>query len=109
MSLKIAAFVFPLGLDTLAIAIALGLRGFRPWRPALLFTAFETLMPVFGTVLARVVGARFETAAVLVGGLLLIAVGLHAIRETVSGEAEEAGRVSFGSPRSTLPAGVAIS
>jgi len=109
MAFRVLAFVVPLGLDTLAIAIALGLRGFRPWRPALLFTAFETLMPVFGTVLARVVGARFETAAVLVGGLLLIAVGLHAIREAVSGEAEEAGHVSFGSLRSTLLAGVAIS
>lgn len=109
MPFKILAFVLPLGLDTLAIAIALGLRGFRPWRPALLFTAFETLMPVFGIALARIVGARFETAAVIVGGLVLIAVGLHAIREAMEGEEEEAGHVSFGSLRSTLLAGVAIS
>jgi putative Mn2+ efflux pump MntP len=108
MPLRILAFVLPLGLDTLAIAIALGLRGFRPWRPALLFAVFETLMPVFGIALARVVGERFETGAVVIGGLLLIAVGVHAVREAAQGEAE-AQHISFGSVRATLLAGLAIS
>jgi putative Mn2+ efflux pump MntP len=108
MPFKILAFVLPLGLDTLAIAIALGLRGFRPWRPALLFTAFETLMPVFGIALARVVGRRFETATVVIGGMLLIAVGVHAVYEAFHGE-DEADRVSFGSLRAIFLAGVAIS
>lgn len=106
---RVFAFVFPLGLDTLAIAVALGLRGFRPWRPALLFTVFETIMPIFGIVLAREIGARFETAAVVTGGIVLIAVGFHAIWEAVEGEEEEAERVSFTSWKTTLAAGLAIS
>jgi len=37
MVVKIAAFVLPLGLDTFAVAIALGLRTVNPLRPALVF------------------------------------------------------------------------
>jgi putative Mn2+ efflux pump MntP len=106
--LKIIAFVFPLGLDTLALAIALGLRGFRPWRLVFLFTIFETAMPVFGIALARVVSMRFETSAVVAGGIVLIVLGVHAIREAVRGE-REAERMSLNSARSLLIAGLAIS
>lgn len=108
MSFRIIAFVFPLGLDTLALAIALGIRGFRPWRPALIFTIFEAVMPLFGIALARVVSIRFETPAVVTGGIILIAVGIHAIREAIRGE-EEVKQISFRSLRSTLAAGFAIS
>ena len=110
MSLKIAAFVFPLGLDTLALAIALGLRGFRPWRPALIFSAFEGAMPLFGIGLARLVSRRFETAAVVAGGIILVGLGIHSVWEAFSGEKEkELERISFSSLRSFLPAGLAIS
>jgi len=105
---KIFAFVFPLGLDTLAISIALGLRGFRPWKPALIFTLFETVMPLFGIALAQVVNQRFATAAVIAGGFLLVGIGIHAIREAIR-DAREAERVSFGSLRSTILAGLSIS
>jgi len=108
MSLKIAAFVFPLGLDTLALAIALGLRGFRPWRPALIFSAFEGIMPLFGIGLARLVTRRFETAAVVTGGIILVALGIHSVREAFRGE-KEAEHISFSSLRSLLTAGLAIS
>jgi putative Mn2+ efflux pump MntP len=107
MSLKIAAFVFPLGLDTLALAIALGLRGFRPWRPALIFSAFEGVMPLFGIGLARLVTRRFETAAVVTGGIILVALGIHSVREAFRGEKVE--HISFSSLRSLLTAGLAIS
>src|SRR3984893_17881702 len=78
---RIVAFVFPLGLDTLAIAIALGLQGQRPLRPALLFVVFETTMPLIGIIIGRVVGLWFETPAAYLGGLILLAVGLHTMRE----------------------------
>ena len=108
MILRTLAFVLPLGLDTLALAIALGLRGFRPWRAALLFTIFETAMPVFGIALARVVSVRFGTAAVLASGIVLIGLGIHAIYEAARGE-KQAERISFSSARSLLIAGLAIS
>jgi putative Mn2+ efflux pump MntP len=110
MSWKIAAFVFPLGLDTLALAIALGLRGFRPWRPALIFSAFEGVMPLFGIALARLVSRRFETAAVVTGGIILVGLGIHSVQDARRGEKEkELERISFSSLRSFLPAGLAIS
>jgi putative Mn2+ efflux pump MntP len=108
MAFRILAFIFPLGLDTFAVAIALGLRGFRPWRPALLFCVFEAVMPLFGIVLARMVSLRFETLAVVIGGLLLIGMGVHAVREACQGK-KEVQDVSFGSLRSSLLAGLAIS
>ncbi len=108
MILRTIAFVLPLGLDTLALAIALGLRGFRPWRPALLFTIFETAMPVFGIALARVVDVRFAATAAVVAGIVLTGLGIHAIREAIQGE-RVAGRISLGSARSLLVAGLAIS
>ena len=108
MLFRIVAFVFPLGLDTLAMAIALGLRGFGPWRPAVLFSIFEAVMPLFGIALARVVSLRFETAAVVTGGIILVGVGLHSIRQANRGE-EEVEHISFSSLRSVLAAGLAIS
>jgi len=110
MSFKIAAFVFPLGLDTLALAIALGLRGFRPWRPALIFSVFEGVMPLFGIGLARLVSLRFETAAVVAGGIVLLGLGIHSFREAFRGKKEkELEHISFSSLRSFLSAGLAIS
>jgi len=108
MAFRILAFVLPLGLDTFAVAIALGLRGFRPWRPALLFCAFETVMPLFGIAVARVVSRRFETLAIVIGGFVLIGVGIHAVREARQGE-KEVQDVSFRSWKSSLLAGLAIS
>src|SRR6202047_281143 len=98
MSLKIAPFVFPRCRDTLALAIALGLRGFPPWRPALIFSAFEGIMPLFGIGLARLVTRRFETAAVVTGGIILVALGIHSVREAFRGEKEkEVEHISFSS------------
>jgi hypothetical protein len=67
MAFRILAFVLLLGLDTFAVAMALGFRGFPPWRPALLFGVFEADMPRFGITLARLLGVRFETLAVVIG------------------------------------------
>jgi len=78
---RIVAFVLPLGLDTLGISIALGLQGQRPLRPALVFVAFETAMPLIGIVIGRVAGLWFEALAAYLGGLILLAAGFHTIRE----------------------------
>ena len=54
------------GLDTFAVAVLLELRRMRPLRPAATFTFFEFVMPLVGLLLGRLVGARFETPAVVV-------------------------------------------
>jgi len=105
---RLVAFVVPLGFDTLAVAIALGFRGLGPWRPALVFAAFETVMPIVGIVIGRFVGERFAMPAEVVGGLVLIAVAVHAFRESFAVRDEAAG-MSFGSLRAAAIAGVGIS
>lgn len=108
MLVKILAFVLPLGFDTLAVAVGLGLRAVRPLRPALTFAFFEAAMPLVGFVLGRVVGARFETAAVVVGGVVLIAVAVYILKEAAEGDDESEG-LSFGSLRTAALAGFGIS
>jgi putative Mn2+ efflux pump MntP len=89
--LNVAAFVVPLGFDTLAVALLLGLRGIRPFRPALTFAVFEAAMPLIGILLGRLVGDRFETPAVVLGGLVLLGVALYMLKEALEDEDETAG------------------
>jgi manganese efflux pump family protein len=105
---RIVVFVLPLGLDTLAISIALGLQGHRPLRPALLFVAFETTMPLIGIIIGRVIGFWFETPAAYLGGLILIGVGLHTMREARHLD-NQARRFSLDSLRGMFLAGFGIS
>jgi manganese efflux pump family protein len=76
-ALKIAALVVPLGLDTLAVAIVLGIAGFPPHlrlRLSLFFAAFETAMPLIGVALGEPLGEAIGgianyCAAAVIGGL----------------------------------------
>src|SRR5438132_12282636 len=108
VALRIATFVIPLGFDTFAVAVALGLRGLHPLRPALLFTLFETTMPLIGIAAGRFVGLRFGTVAVYIGGIILIGVGIHTLRETPADD-DDARSLSVESVRGILLAGSAIS
>jgi putative Mn2+ efflux pump MntP len=108
VALKIAAFVIPLSFDTFAVAVALGLRGLHPLRPALLFSLFETAMPLIGILVGRYVGLRFGTLAVYIGAIILIGIGIHTLRETLEDD-DQTGSLSFESVRGILLAGFAIS
>ena len=108
VALAIAAFVIPLGFDTLAVAIALGLRGIRPLRPALLFTVFEVTMPLVGIGLGRYLGEQVGTLAGYIGGVVVIGVGLHALREALEAH-EEVREFSLGTLRGAVAAGLGIS
>ncbi|GAC1652950.1 MAG: manganese efflux pump MntP family protein [Vulcanimicrobiaceae bacterium] len=104
---KIAAFVVPLGIDTLAVAVLLGLRGVGPLRPALVFAFFEAVMPLIGIVAGRFVGARFETPAVITGGVVLIGVAAYMLKEKLE-DSEEADNLSFDSWRVAMLAGFGV-
>jgi manganese efflux pump family protein len=75
--LELIAFVFPLGLDSFAVAAAIGAAGTttvrQRWRISVLFLVFEAGMPLVGLVvgapLARVIGpaADYVSAATVVG------------------------------------------
>jgi len=102
MLARVIAFVIPLSFDSLAVAIALGLGGIKPLRPALTFAAFETVMPIVGIVVGRFAGDRFAVPAEVLG------VGIHAFREVLENEDETEG-LSFSSLRSAAVAGIGIS
>ncbi len=79
---KLVALVLPLGLDTFAVAAALGMAGRAPARRlriSLLFVAFEAGMPLVGLALGVPLGhAIGETADYIAIGVLL-AFGLYTL------------------------------
>jgi putative Mn2+ efflux pump MntP len=83
---KLIALIAPLGLDTLAVAVVLGIAGFPPHRRlhlSLLFAGFETAMPLIGVALGVPLGkaiggvANYVAAALIgvLGAYLLLARG----------------------------------
>jgi putative Mn2+ efflux pump MntP len=83
-ALKLIAIVIPLGLDTFGVAIALGLAGLparHRTRVALLFAAFETIMPLIGVALGVPLGNAIGSTADYVAAALLVALGIYMLQE----------------------------
>lgn len=81
--LKVVLFVFPLGLDTFAVAAALGIAGLprrERLRVSLAMSSFELVMPVIGLVVGRGLGAGIGSVADYLAGGFLIALGGYLIR-----------------------------
>ena len=80
MWFTLAALVVPLGLDTFAVAAALGISGLPRrdrLRVTLLFTAFETGMPVIGFLGGAAVGQATGDAAEILAIAILIGLGAY--------------------------------
>ena len=80
MWLKLIALVVPLGLDTFAVAAALGMSGVTPQdrlRVTALFTVFEMGMPVVGFVVGAIAGKVAGAAADYIAIAVLIALGVY--------------------------------
>src|SRR5437660_9247018 len=80
MLLKLVGLIVPLGLDTFAVAAALGIAGLKGQerlRVSLLFTAFEVGMPLVGFFGRRLVGNVAGSAADYLAILILIALGVY--------------------------------
>ncbi|HVT17566.1 MAG TPA: manganese efflux pump [Thermoanaerobaculia bacterium] len=106
MLVRVVAFVAPLGLDTFAVAVALGIAGYRPWRPLAVFTVFEAGTPLLGIVLGAVVGRRSSVVAGYLGGLLISMVGFNTLRKTLATGERPIGLDSF---KGSLLTGLGIS
>jgi putative Mn2+ efflux pump MntP len=110
--LVLAALILPLGLDTFAIAGALGVSGVphdRRLRLSLLFALFEGGMPLVGLFVGSEVGDRVGSVAAYAAVIALIAVGLY---ELFGDEEREEGLVrSLARARGAvlIGAGVAVS
>lgn len=90
-TLKLAALVLSLGLDTLTVAVALGIGGIgrrSRVRAGISFALFEGAMPLAGLLLGRVVSGAVGDAASILGIAVLFGVGLWMVYETLSGKEE---------------------
>ena len=87
-----AALLLPLGLDTFALAAALGIAGLEDrdrLRVTLVFTVFEAAMPVVGLLAGRLVGGLIGAWAGYAGIAFLLLAGFLLLRSGGSEEAEE--------------------
>ena len=80
----------PLGLDTLAVAIVLGIAGFPPHlrlRLSLFFAAFETAMPLIGVALGAPLGEAIGGVANYCAAAVIAGLGVYMLRHR-GGEAK---------------------
>jgi putative Mn2+ efflux pump MntP len=110
--LKLILFVLPLGLDTFAVAAALGMRGLTSrerLRVSLLMSGFEMAMPVvgllLGNALGRLVGGAADYVAIGVLGLL----GLWMILHEEEDEGDKVAQLARGQGFVMLALGISIS
>jgi putative Mn2+ efflux pump MntP len=90
-----AGLLLPLGLDTFALAAALGMAGLEKrdrLRVTLVFTAFEAGMPIAGMLIGRAAGAFLGTWAGYGGIAFLFLAGALLLRPGQT-ESDEAGRL----------------
>ena len=109
--LKLILFVCPLGLDTFAVAAALGIRGQPPrqrLRLSLVMSCFEMAMPVVGLLLGHALGHLVAGAAdyVAIGVLALLGVWMVVHEED---EGEKAAQLAAGQGLVLLALGISIS
>jgi putative Mn2+ efflux pump MntP len=77
---RLIALVVPLGLDTLAVSLALGVAGLpvaRRLRLALLFAGCEAVMPLIGAGLGLPLGRSIGTVADVLAAALIIVLGVY--------------------------------
>jgi putative Mn2+ efflux pump MntP len=81
--LTLIGLIVPLGLDTFAVAAALGMAGLKArdrTRVSLIFTAFETGMPLVGFLAGNLAGRAVGNAADYLAIAILIGLGLFMLR-----------------------------
>jgi putative Mn2+ efflux pump MntP len=109
---KLIALVLPLGLDTFAVAAALGLVGVTPERRlriSLLFTAFEAGMPLIGVALGAPLGRALGSAADYAAIAVLMSFGLYTLLKSEQAEEQRIARLAEARGLSALLLGVSIS
>jgi putative Mn2+ efflux pump MntP len=109
---KLAALVVPLGLDTFAVAAAVGMVGVSPARRlriSLLFTAFEAGMPLIGLALGAPLGAAIGGAADYIAIGVLLAFGLYTLLGSEQNEQQMLGQLAQMHGVGALLLGVSIS
>ena len=113
MLLKLVGLIVPLGLDTFAVAAALGIGGLRPpdrLRVTLLFTAFEMGMPLVGFFGGQLVGSVAGNVADYLAIAILIGLALLMVRPGADDQDKaRAGRLAQTHGLAALGLGISIS
>lgn len=112
MLAKLIALVLPLGLDTFAVAAALGVVGVsaaQRLRISLLFSAFEAAMPLVGLGLGAPLGQAIGGTADYVAIAVLLVFGLYSLLSTDAHEEERLGQLARMRGLGALVLGVSIS
>ena len=110
--LKLMLFVLPLGLDTFAVAAALGMRGLprrERLKVSLLMAAFEMTMPVIGLLVGRALGHAVGGAANWVAVAVLAALGSWMLFHEEEGEREKAAALATSGGFALIALGISIS
>jgi putative Mn2+ efflux pump MntP len=97
-TLKLIALIAPLGLDTLGVAVILGIAGFPPQRRlqlALMFAGFETAMPLIGVALGVPLGDAIGGVANYLAAALIGALGVYMLLVRGDEEGESARLLSM--------------
>lgn len=112
MIAKLIALVLPLGLDTFAVAAALGTLGVGAGRRrqiSLTFSAFEAGMPLIGLGLGAPIGHAIGGGAAYVAIGVLLAFGVYMVLSSEAGEEERLARFAHARGPAALLLGVGIS
>lgn len=111
--IRLLAFVLPLGLDSFAVAAALGAA--RPaglamrLRISLIFVIFEAGMPLIGIAAGGGLARAIGTTADYLAGAAVIAVGIWMLASRDGDDDDMAGRVSGAHGLAILALGLSIS
>lgn len=111
--IKLLAFVLPLGLDSFAVAAALGatgkVTGPARWRISALFVVFEGGMPLIGLALGAPIARAVGSVADYLAAAAVIGVGLWVLLQGEDDEQDKAGRLVTTHGVALLGLGVSIS
>ncbi|MDP9100678.1 MAG: manganese efflux pump MntP family protein [Actinomycetota bacterium] len=110
--LRLFAFVLPLGLDTFAVASAIGLGGLtrgQRWRISLVFGVCEGATPAVGLLLGGPLGSVLGTAADYAAVTILVAFGVFTLLRRDDGESLRASRMAAARGPALLLLGLSVS
>jgi putative Mn2+ efflux pump MntP len=109
----VLGFVLPLGLDSFAVAAAVGAAGTLPvaarWRITALFVVFEAGMPLVGLALGAPLAAVIGPVANYIAAAAVVAIGLWMLLHDEDDEEEKAERMVSARGAALLGLGVSIS